>query len=216
MHNLRAFFPITGTGTKPMPMKRMWVTLSASTTTIYKHQPNTKIFHRLVFLSPVIYIHQCATTGFHRFYGIKYNLLNHSRTYRMYHRWTTAMPTKGKWNDIFFCVRLTRFRSSKIKRPFLIDVANDKRTQIPFACRLAFATFFFFSARLIYSITCYTNNCIIKDLYLPHSELWYYYSSHLCAHTGYDFVGNTHTNIANDYRVSLSELCVGLLCASNE
>lgn len=116
----------------------------------------------------------------------------------------------------FFCVRLTRFRSSKIKRPFLIDVANDKRTQIPFACRLAFATFFFFSTRLIYSITCYTNNCIIKDLYLPHSELWYYYSSHLCAHTGYGFVGNTHTNIANDYRVSLSELCVGLLCASNE
>lgn len=46
MHNLRAFFHITGIGTKPLPMKRMWVTLSVSTAAIYKHQQNTKIFHR--------------------------------------------------------------------------------------------------------------------------------------------------------------------------
>lgn len=81
----------------------------------------------------------------------------------MYHHRQTV--TKAHEGQMKFFIRSAHFRRATIKRPFLIDTPNDKLTEVS-SFLIVMPSYFF--CLLIYSITCYANNCIIKDLYLPH------------------------------------------------
>lgn len=135
-----------------------------------------------------------------------------SLSYRMYHRRTTAMPTKGKWNDFFF-------RSSHS-----FPVVENKTAISHRRCQRQTNrnSFFlspclrFFSRLALFILSLATQIIVLSKIYTYLTVSCDSTIRTICAHTGCGFVGNTHTNISNDYRVSLSELCVGLMCASNE